>query len=106
MPQRLKEMLNEKVLFMTNKLEKSVLSSFVSIAGCIALTILSVAVVSAQDTPLTPEVKQQIKLLTDDKQSRTKAQRKIDSNLLYAIKKDRHDPMLKQLPALETGLKT
>ncbi|SFP56524.1 S8 family serine peptidase [Parafilimonas terrae] len=58
---------------------------------------------SAQD--LKPQAIQQIKLLTEEKASRTPAQKKIDSRLLLAYKMQNNPAFAKQLPAYKTDVK-
>jgi hypothetical protein len=53
---------------------------------------------------LDPLVIDQIEALTAEKASRTPAQAKIDSNLLYEIKRDRDDPLFDVVPDLITEM--
>jgi hypothetical protein len=75
--------------------------------GAAALAPLSgVRVGSAQQTNdrITDEAAQQIQALLAEKQSRTPAQQKIDSQLLYAIKIRRGDSIASAVPNLQTGV--
>ncbi len=58
----------------------------------------------AQPDDLDPGVVEQIAALTADKAARTPAQAKIDSNLLYEIKRDRNDPLFDVVPDLRTDV--
>ncbi|MCP5425142.1 MAG: S-layer homology domain-containing protein [Gammaproteobacteria bacterium] len=62
----------------------------------------------AQDAPLSDSVLQQMQILAREKASRTPAQRKINSNLLLEIKRQRGEPVTKNadLPNLRTGIET
>jgi hypothetical protein len=53
----------------------------------------------------TPTLQQQFAALLQEKVTRTPAQRKIDSQLLYAIKIDRNDPLMQQVPKLRSSVK-
>ncbi len=53
---------------------------------------------------ISPEVLQQIQALENEKESRTPAQQKIDSRLLYTIKMERGESLAANVPTLETGL--
>src|SRR5262245_34828726 len=55
-------------------------------------------------TDITPSALAQIDALIAEKASRTPAQRKIDSQLLYAIKMRRGEPIAAGVQALETGV--
>jgi hypothetical protein len=57
---------------------------------------------SAADDRLDPRVVEQIEALTAEKASRTPAQKKIDSDLLYEIKLGRDDPVFAEVPDLRT----
>ena len=50
------------------------------------------------------EALNQIKSLMDEKQTRTAAERKIDSNLLYALKMRRGEKIARNLDSLESGI--
>lgn len=74
-------------------------------AGTFAL--LAATVAGAQTSPeIAPEALRQITVLQRDKASRTPAQRKMDSRLIFAMKRQRKDPMLAQMPGLAQSLKT
>ncbi len=53
---------------------------------------------------ITPEGARQIQALMEEKESRTPAQRKIDSNILFEIKKQRGQEIARGIPTIETGL--
>lgn len=57
------------------------------------------------DKQISPEAARQIEALMEEKESRTPAQRKIDSQLLYTIKMERGESIARGVPTLETGLK-
>lgn len=54
----------------------------------------------ARGGPIDPAVRRQIAALLADKRARTPAQRKIDSSLLWQIKRQRRDPLTAAVPAL------
>ena len=58
----------------------------------------------AQRGDLDPEVVEQIAALTAEKASRSPAQTKIDSSLLYEIKLGRDDPLFDEVPDLRTNV--
>ena len=58
----------------------------------------------AQTGSLSPQARAQIQALMDDKQSRTPAQQKIDSNLIYEARQRRGLPAAPGVPALQTGI--
>ena len=53
---------------------------------------------------LSPEVQAQILALTQEKRSRTPAQMKIDSQLLYKLRQTRHEAIMEKVPYLETDV--
>ena len=53
---------------------------------------------------ITPEGARQIQALMEEKESRTPAQRKIDSNLLFEIKKQRGQEIARGIPTISTGV--
>jgi uncharacterized repeat protein (TIGR01451 family) len=57
-----------------------------------------------QDTPISPEGLAQVAALIQEKESRTPAQRKIDSNILYEIKMRRGQKVAAGVATLVTGL--
>ena len=61
---------------------------------------------SQPDSGLSAIAINQISALLQEKAARTPAQRKIDSALLYALKRQRQDPLLDQVPMLRSGVKT
>jgi hypothetical protein len=67
---------------------------------------LSLAQDNDPDSRIRPEAFKQIKALVQEKESRTPAQKKIDSRLLYTIKMNRGERIAEDIPTLETGLKT
>jgi hypothetical protein len=91
---------------------------FVAIATLMALSIIAVTWVNtaksqnnvgnlaSQDLKnINPDVLQQIAALEAEKDSRTPAQRKIDSRLLYEIKKSRGQAIADGVPTLDTSLR-
>lgn len=62
---------------------------------------------NAQDDykTISPEAMKQIAALDREKESRTPAQRKIDSRLLYQVKMERRQAIAEGVPTLDTGLK-
>ena len=75
--------------------------------GLIAPLMLSIIGTAEAQQPrpdpgLAPEAINQMNALRQEKASRTPAQRKIDSALLYALKRKRHDPLLNQVPELSS----
>ncbi|HEV7645022.1 MAG TPA: S8 family serine peptidase [Pyrinomonadaceae bacterium] len=58
----------------------------------------------AGDQKISPEGQRQIAALMEEKESRTPAQRKIDSNILFEIKKQRGQEIARGIPTLETGI--
>ncbi len=71
-----------------------------SLAGLRAWTGFSGAA-AAQNNKLSPEVQQQIAALMAEKASRTPAQRKLDSNLIYATKMKRGQRIAANVASLE-----
>ncbi len=59
---------------------------------------------SPDDGKISDEAAKQIQALLDEKESRTPAQKKIDSNLLYQIKMERGEPIAKGVEKLQTDL--
>ena len=59
---------------------------------------------AAQGGPISAQAQQQIAALLVDKRTRTPAQRKIDSNLLWRIKQLRSEPITAQLPSLRADV--
>lgn len=56
------------------------------------------------DGAIDPLLAQQLIAVIAEKNSRTPAQQKIDSQLLYTLKRRRNDPLFKQVPTLDTDL--
>src|SRR5882724_7268717 len=77
-----------------------------TICGAFLLTGYEGQLSSAQsaDLRIADPAIEQIQLLLAEKESRTAAQRKIDSQLLYAIKMRRGDNQLARVPNLQTGI--
>lgn len=71
-----------------------------------ALALLAAEVASAQSPGVEPEALRQIEILQRDKALRTPAQRKLDSRLIVAVKRQRRDPMLARMPGLLQALET
>jgi hypothetical protein len=78
---------------------------------CAALLLLASTNATAQQDLRFPLNSTQVQVLNaqlaalqDEKDSRTAAQRKIQSSLLYEIKRRRQDPMLQALPDLRTAV--
>lgn len=65
----------------------------------------SVKDANSDEKTLSPQVLQQIAALDREKESRTPAQRKIDSRLLYQTKMERKQAIADGVPTLETGIK-
>ncbi|QQS42715.1 MAG: carboxypeptidase regulatory-like domain-containing protein [Acidobacteriota bacterium] len=85
---------------------------FLQAAGLISFGGLFGGTVSAQEekdpgadlTTLRPEVLNQLESLAEEKRSRTPAEQKIDSRLLFTIKMERGEAIASGVPTLETGL--
>src|SRR5215203_1983052 len=60
--------------------------------------------VSVDDKQVSPEALQQIAAMIQEKESRTAAQKKIDSRLLYKIRMERGEPIANGVPGLRTDL--
>ena len=79
-------------------------------AAAIALVSSALATSSAASgeeadaRDLDPEVSEQIEILLVEKASRTPTEMKIDSSLLYEIKRDRDDPLFDAVPDLRTNV--
>lgn len=56
------------------------------------------------DDKISPEAARQISALIKEKESRTPAQRKIDSQLIYKVRQLSGDALTSSVPALETGI--
>lgn len=67
------------------------------------IVLLITTRLNAQD--LKPEALQQIKILMDEKASRTPAQKKIESGILYAFKMQNEQGFAVKLPSFQTGVK-
>src|SRR5262245_43609332 len=64
----------------------------------------SAAMAQTQDSRISPEAQRQIQALMDEKESRTPAQRKIDSQLIYAMKLNRGDNLKLIVPTLQANV--
>ncbi|HQU85544.1 MAG TPA: carboxypeptidase regulatory-like domain-containing protein [Pyrinomonadaceae bacterium] len=60
---------------------------------------------NSDEKTLSPQVLQQIAALDREKESRTPAQRKVDSRLLYQAKMERKQEIADGVPTLDTGIK-
>ncbi|MEP6904397.1 MAG: hypothetical protein ABJA66_21960, partial [Actinomycetota bacterium] len=65
----------------------------------------SVTINAEDDGKISPQALQQIEALEQEKESRTPAQKKIDSRLLYQIKMQRNEAIASGVPTLDTDLK-
>src|SRR6476660_1855629 len=75
--------------------------------ACSLIATLPTRRTSAQGTrpvPLTDRVARQINSLIQEKESRTSAQRKIDSQLLYAAKQNRGEKITDDVDTLEVNV--
>src|SRR4029079_13025572 len=75
-----------------------------SAAWLAVLAVLTTAPDLAFAQGMSQQARQQIQSLLEEKESRTPAQRKIDSNLLYAIKQSRGQAVAAVVPRLRTGV--
>lgn len=57
-----------------------------------------------QELKLSPEAQQQLQTLTEEKQSRTPAQKKISPQLLFESKRRKGDSLFQKVPELHTGI--
>jgi hypothetical protein len=67
-------------------------------------SLFRVTSASQPQRQLSAEALQQIRALLAEKESRTPAQQKIDSQLIYEMKSRRGDRLLSAVPAMETGV--
>ncbi|HKA36977.1 MAG TPA: S8 family serine peptidase, partial [Thermoanaerobaculia bacterium] len=75
----------------------------IRVALALALLILATApALLAQSDWIGPEALAQMKAIADDKRARTPAQKKIDSNLIYASRQTRGQPAATGVPMLQT----
>src|SRR5512147_245211 len=76
----------------------------IAIAGCLAVASFgSPVVAAAQAVPsISPTAQEQLAAIRAEKQSRTPVQRKIDSRLLYAVKKARGAAFPLHFPDLQS----
>lgn len=76
--------------------------------ACMVLGSLVPGLGNAQDAgvavPLKPSALAQIRILENDKAAWTEAERKLDTELLFAIRRAESDPLFDRLPQLRTGL--
>ena len=68
-----------------------------------AATLLAVAP-GARAQTLGPELVRQLALIEAEKAQRTPAQRKLDSQLIFALKQRRNDPVMADMPRLRIGV--
>ncbi len=82
------------------------LRQFVTTVALIGALLLGAATETAlaQQQQLTPQIRQQLQAIIQDKASRTPAQRKISSQLLYELKRGRADPLFSAVPGLRTNV--
>ena len=82
------------------------LSPFVTTVALIGALLLGAATETAlaQQQQLTPQIRQQLQAIMEEKASRTAAQRKISSQLLYELKRRRADPLFSVVPELRTNV--
>jgi hypothetical protein len=85
---------------MVTQLRSSVARSFLVLVALLS----GAGGILAQDNSLSPQALAQIQALMDEKGSRTPAQQKIDSNLLYEARQRRGLPAAPGVPALQTGI--
>ena len=92
---------------MVVKLKYSLLVLFLLAASPLFLTVANVSAQGGKGTPpaLNEKVLNQLKLLGEEKKSRTPAQRKMSSQLVHAVKLRRGDPQLRGLPGLKSQVK-
>lgn len=70
------------------------------------VSVFSAAAFGQSSNTLDPHAAAQIQALLQEKESRTPVQKKIDSNLLYALKMSRGQPIANGINTLETGILT
>src|SRR4051794_62744 len=70
----------------------------------LAATLMAPRVRAQFLNEISPEAMQQIQAIQAEKGSRTGVQKKIDSNLLYALKMERGQPVAAGIPTLATGV--
>ena len=78
------------------------LKKSLSLLSILVLYQMQPLTINAQQLDIAPSALQQIEALLQEKASRTTAQRKIGSALLYALKQDRQDALLQNLPELRS----
>jgi hypothetical protein len=74
-------------------------------AGTLALFVADVANAQA-GSGIDPQALRQIAVLQQDKARRTPAQRKMDARLIFAVKRQRRDPLIARMPGLLQSLET
>ncbi|HEY9727113.1 MAG TPA: hypothetical protein V6D50_11760, partial [Chroococcales cyanobacterium] len=78
------------------------------ISSCLLIVGIATAKATAQNSsamPIAPSALEQIQTLVQEKQSRTLAQQKINSAILYTIRYRRRDNLFKRVPDLDTFVK-
>ncbi|HEY9601769.1 MAG TPA: S8 family serine peptidase [Allocoleopsis sp.] len=78
------------------------------ISSCLLIVGIATAKATAQNPssmPIAPSALEQIQALVQEKQSRTPAQQKINSAILYTIRYRRRDNLFKRVPDLDTFVK-
>lgn len=78
------------------------------ISSCLLIVGIATAKATAQNPssmPIAPSALAQIQTLVQEKQSRTPAQQKINSAILYTIRYRRRDNLFKRVPDLDTFVK-
>jgi hypothetical protein len=91
--------------FKKPELEPCPISRSVTLIGLILLACAhNAAPAAAQERRISPEGWEQIRAVMEEKVSRTAAQRKIASQLLYALKKRRGDALFDRVPHLRSAV--
>ncbi len=80
------------------------LCALLMLAALLAVGAIRTAGAQQSDTAIQASAAQQIRALITEKESRTPAQRKIDSQLLYAMKISRGDQIAAAVPTLQSGI--
>lgn len=73
--------------------------------GVAMFSLLAVTSASAQQVQLQPSAIEQLQALAAEKASWTPVQRKLDSQLLFALNRERKNPIFDRLPDLRTSLR-
>ena len=93
------------LLRFTRTLQGIIALSLTSFLLIINITLAKATAQSASTLPISQTAAAQIQALVREKQSRTLAQRKIDFNLLYAVKAKRGDAVVRSVSSLNTFVK-